>query len=65
MFALFTFQPNPMIKTKSVLKRPKANVLVTVVTHKDQAELPLKSLAKFPLDWVSSLSNFFSYWGNL
>ncbi|GFR87764.1 renin receptor-like [Elysia marginata] len=56
-------KPNSIIQSKSVLKRPKANVLVTVVTHKDQKELPLDSLAKFPLDWdlpfvdVESLMN--------
>ncbi|RUS77242.1 hypothetical protein EGW08_014995 [Elysia chlorotica] len=44
-------KPNSAIQSKSVLKRPKANVLVTVVTHKDQKELPLESLAKFQLDW--------------
>ncbi|KAK3773279.1 hypothetical protein RRG08_053664 [Elysia crispata] len=44
-------RPHSAIQSKSVLKRPKANVLVTVVTHKDQKELPLDSMAKFPLDW--------------
>ncbi|XP_071084453.1 renin receptor-like [Haliotis cracherodii] len=33
----------------SMFKRPKANVLMTIVTHPDQP-LPLKKLAKFPVD---------------
>ncbi|GFN74170.1 hypothetical protein PoB_000067600 [Plakobranchus ocellatus] len=43
-------KPNPLIKSKSVLKRPKANVLITLETHKDQQDLPLKSLIKIPLN---------------
>jgi len=41
---------NAGIQTKSLLKRPKANVMITVVTHKEQA-LPVESMASFPLDW--------------
>ena len=44
-------QKNSVIQTKSLLKRPKANVLITVVTHNQ--ELPMESLASFKLDWVS------------
>ncbi|CAG5119456.1 unnamed protein product, partial [Candidula unifasciata] len=39
-----------ILQSKSVLKRPKANVLFTVVTHKDQV-LPIDSVASFPVEW--------------
>ncbi|BFZ06586.1 hypothetical protein BsWGS_09625 [Bradybaena similaris] len=42
-----------IIQSKSVLKRPKANVLITVVTHKDQV-LPVDSVASFPVVWDQS-----------
>ncbi|KAK0049527.1 renin receptor [Biomphalaria pfeifferi] len=41
---------NPIIQSKSLLKKPKANVLLTVVTHKDQ-QLPLDSQTSFKVDW--------------
>ncbi|KAH9514638.1 hypothetical protein Btru_023157 [Bulinus truncatus] len=41
---------NPIIQSKSVLKKPKANVLLTVVTHKDQ-QIPLDSMTSIPVDW--------------
>lgn len=53
--------PSPqmsIIQSKSVLKRPKANVLFTVVTHKDQV-LPIDSVASFPVVWVSLATSLF------
>ncbi|XP_005106733.1 renin receptor [Aplysia californica] len=41
---------SPAMQTKSLLKRPKANVLITVATHKEQS-LPVNSMASFALDW--------------
>ncbi|XP_059172733.1 renin receptor-like [Physella acuta] len=39
-----------LLHSKSVLKRPKANVLITIVTH-DNQNLPVDSLASYKLDW--------------
>ena len=36
----------------SLFKKPKGNVLVTVITSEDQPVLELNNLAKFPLDMV-------------
>jgi renin receptor len=41
---------NSLIQSKTVLKRPKANVLFTVVTHKDK-DLPVDSKASFAVHW--------------
>ena len=45
----------------SLFKKPKGNVLVTVITTEDQPVLELNHLAKFPLDMVryGHFSSFF------
>jgi len=40
----------------SLFKRPKANVLVTIVTSQDGPGLSIKGQAEFPMSLVSSYS---------
>ncbi|CAL1547184.1 unnamed protein product [Lymnaea stagnalis] len=44
---------NPIIQSKSLLKKPKANVLITIATHKDQ-QLNFDALKIIPVDWTDS-----------